>query len=88
MNAQPPTQYSKKRVTLGAIGLAVGGLAPLVTGLVGVWGYLTRGYFISKTGELVDGPSGILMSGFFILSGIGMMVYAIWLYRRHTQRGA
>ncbi len=88
MESRPPKQYTNRRVTFGAIGLAAGGLAPLVTGLVGVWGYLTRGYFISKTGELIDGPAGILMSGVFILAGIGMIGYAIWLYRRHRQRGA
>jgi len=66
----------------------LGGLAPLVTGIVGIWGYVTRGYFISKTGELISGPLGLLMSGFFIFAGLGMIVYAIWLYRRKQQRDA
>lgn len=63
-------------------GLALGGLAPLVTGIIGLWGYVTRGYIISKTGDLIDGPSGLWMSVFFILVGIGMIVYAIWSCRR------
>ena len=86
MNTHPPTQRSKRRVKIGAIGLALGGLAPMVTGIVGVWGYITRGYFISKTGERVDGPAGILMSVFFILAGLGMIGYAIWQYRSHASR--
>ena len=81
MKSDPLPRHSKTRLTFATIGMIVGGLAPLATGIVGVWGYLTKGYFISKTGELIDGPAGILMSGFFILAGIGMIVYAVRRYR-------
>ena len=82
------TKRSKIRVTLGAVGLALGGLAPLVTGIIGVWEYITKGYVISKTGELITGLSGVLMSVFFIIAGFAMMGYALWSYRRHRQRVA
>ena len=85
MNKKLSTQRSPRRTAIAAIGLSLGGLAPLVTGLVGVWGYITRGYFISKTGQLVDGPLGIVVSGLFVLAGLGMIVHAICFYR-HKRR--
>lgn len=88
MNKHSPTQHSPRRAALAAICLSLGSLAPLVTGLIGVWGYLTRGYFISKTGELVDGPLGIVVSGFFVLAGLGMIGHAIWSFRRKVRLGS
>ncbi len=62
--------------------MGIGGCAPLITGIVGVWGYATKGYFIAKTGELVDSPAGFIVCLFFILAGLWMIAYAIRLYRR------
>ena len=78
----PMPGRSKRRAAWGAIGLVLGALPPVVTGIVGLWDYLTQGYFISKTGERIDGPAGIVMSGLFILAGLGMIAYALWSYRR------
>jgi hypothetical protein len=85
MTANTPMKPSGKRFAIGVIGLCVGGLAPLVTGLIGMWQYLDRGYFISKSGDLVEGPLAIVGSGIFILAGLGMIAYAIVIYRRRTQ---
>jgi hypothetical protein len=85
MNAHLPNTNPTWRQSLRAIGLALGGLAPLVTGGVGIWHYLTQGNFIAKTGERIDGPSGLLMSGFFILAGLVMIGHAIRLYRCRTK---
>lgn len=76
---------SKRRVTLGAVALALGGLAPLITGAVGIHGYLTQGYFVARTGEIVSGPLGWAVCIAFILAGLGMMVLAARQYRRHTR---
>lgn len=72
---------------IGAIGLSLGALAPIVTGAVGLWGYATRGYFIAKTGEMVNGPAGLVTCIFFVLAGLWMMGYAVYKYRRQTRRG-
>ena len=77
--SQPP---SKRRALIGSIALAVGGLAPLVTGLVGLHGYFTKGYFIAKTGQVVSGTTAWAASSVFILAGLGMMTLAAWQYRR------
>jgi MFS family permease len=76
---------SKRSAAIGAVGMAVGGLAPMITGIVGIYGYLTEGYFVSKSGEVVTGPVGWIASIFFILAGLGMMALAVRLYRRHTR---
>ena len=52
MIANAPRKPSRKRLALGAAGFFIGGLAPLVTGLVDMWQFLNHGYFISKTGAL------------------------------------
>ena len=81
----PPAQRSKIRLLLATSGLLLGSLAPLVTGIVGVRSYIMHGYFISKGGEVINGPAGILMSVFFIIAGLAMAVYAIMRYRRLKQ---
>ena len=73
---------SKRRALIGSIALTVGGLAPLVTGLVGLHGYLTQGYFVAKTGQIVAGTTAWVASLVFILAGLGMMALAVWQYRR------
>jgi hypothetical protein len=84
VSSRPP---SRRGIIIGCAGLAVGGLAPLVTGLVGLHGCLTRGYFVAKTGQIVSGATAWIASAFFILVGLGMMALAVRWYRRHT-RGA
>lgn len=81
-------QRPKRKTTLGAIGLGIGGLAPLVAGILGVWGYIRRGYSISRSGEPIDGLWGVVLSGFLVLAGLGMIGYAIWLYLRSVQHTA
>jgi hypothetical protein len=66
----------------------VGGLAPLLTGLVGIHGYLTKGYFIAKSGETVTGPAGWIVCSSFVLAGLGMMALAVRHYRRHVRKAA
>ena len=88
MIANASKEPSRKRLVLGTIGLCIGGLAPLVTGLIGMWQFLTRGHFISKTGDLVEGPLAIVASGVFILAGLGMIAFAIVIYLRKTQAAA
>jgi hypothetical protein len=85
MSGSASKKLSRKRLALGAIGLCIGGLAPLVTGLIGMWQFHNFGYFISKTGDPVEGPLAIVASGMFILAGLGMIAYAIVTYRRKTQ---
>ena len=82
MKEDSPVPKSKTRKILWTIGLMLGGLAPLVTGVIGIWGYITLGYITSKTGEIIDDPSGIFVSGLFIIAGIWMIVYAIRQYLR------
>lgn len=72
------------RSILVLVGLCLGGLAPLATGIIGLWGYVTRGYFISKTGQIISGPIGIIVSCFFVLTGIAMIVFAILSYKREN----
>ncbi len=75
---------SNIRKILAAVGMAIGGCAPLITGIVGIWGYATKGYFIAKTGERVDGPIGFIVCTLFILAGLWMIAYAIRLYCRRS----
>jgi hypothetical protein len=82
---QPRQRKIRSRLMLGTIGLCIGGLAPLVAGLIGMWQYIDRGYFISKTGDLVEGPLAIVGSGMFILAGLGLIFYAIVSFRRKSQ---
>jgi hypothetical protein len=86
LKAGPVKSFSKRRVTIGAIALAIGGLAPLLTGVVGMHAYLTEGLFVAKNGESVTGPTAWIASSLFILAGLGMMALAAWQYRRHTRR--
>ena len=72
---------------IGCTGLAVGGLAPLVTGLVGLHGCVMQGYLVAKTGQIVSGATAWIASALFILAGLGMMALAVRWYRKHT-RGA
>lgn len=76
---------SRTGLLIGAIGLVIGGLAPLLTGLAGFWGYATQGYFIGKSGEKVDGPPGMIFCGFLVLAGLGMIICAVWLYRKQSR---
>ena len=85
MIANASRRPSRKRLALGAAGFCIGGLAPLVTGLTGMWQFLSRGYFITKTGGIVEGPLAIVASVVFILAGLGMIIYAIVNYRRKTR---
>jgi len=86
--AMPATnRSSQQKIALGVVGLGLGGLAPLVTGLIGMWSYATQGYFVSKTGDLIEGPFAMAASGVFVLLGLGMIGYAIWLYRRGDPKG-
>jgi len=83
MQVVTPMSRRKRRLIIGTVGLSLGGLAPIVTGIVGAWSYITQGYFVAKTGELIYGPIGLLSSGFFILAGTAIIGYAIWSYRKH-----
>ncbi len=59
----------------------MGGLAPLVAGLIGFWDYATQGYFIAKTGKIVDVPIGLAVSGLLVVAGLAMIGYAIRSYK-------
>ena len=85
MPAGASKKPTRKRLAIATIGLCIGGLAPLVTGLVGIWQFLARGYFISKTGEPVGGLLAVVASGMFILAGLGMIAYAIADYSRKSR---
>jgi len=87
MTANNSNRVSRKRLAIGTIALCIGGLAPLVTGLIGMWQFLTRGYFVSKTGDLVEGPLALVASAVFIFAGLGMIAYAMVIYRRRTRAG-
>ena len=78
----------RRRLILGTGGLILGGMAPLLTGIIGIWSYLKQGYFISKTGELIEGPSGLVISFIFVVAGLGVIVVAILKYRRVKHRNA
>jgi len=80
----PSRPMSRRGVIIGCTGLAVGGLAPLVTGLVGLHDCLTQGYFVAKTGQIVSGAAAWIASVFFILAGLGMMALAVRWYRKHA----
>jgi ABC-type transport system involved in multi-copper enzyme maturation permease subunit len=77
---------SKRRLLIGSIALAVGGLAPMMTGVVGLYGYFTQGYFISRSGQNVSGTTAWVSSSIFVLAGLGMMAIALWQYRKRTGR--
>ena len=85
MIATASKKPSRKRLVLRTVGFCIGGSAPLVTGLIGMSQFLNRGYFISKTGDLVEGPLAMVASGVFILAGLGMIAYAVMNYRRQSQ---
>lgn len=87
MSAQTKKGVSRKRLLIEVIALCIGGLAPLVTGIVGMWGFVECGYFVSKTGDLIEGPLAVFASGAFILAGLGLITFAIWNYRRKRKRG-
>ena len=80
----PSRPMSRRGVIIGCTGLAVGGLAPLVTGLVGLHDCLTQGYFVAKTGQIVSGATAWIASAFFVLAGLGMMALAVRWYRKHS----
>ena len=87
MLADTTKKPTRKRLALTAIGLCIGGLAPLATGVVGLWQYLDRGYFSSKTGDHVEGPLAVVASGVFILVGVAMIAHALVSYIRKTRGG-
>lgn len=86
MGKVPREKLPRTRERLALVGLCLGGLAPLITGLIGLWDYVTRGYFISKTGQIVSGPSGIIVSCLFVLAGIAMIIVAVNSYRRNYDK--
>lgn len=69
---------------IGCTGLAIGGLAPLITGLVGLQDCLTQGFFVAKTGQIVSGATAWINSIAFILAGLGMMALAAYQFRKRT----
>ena len=83
---RPLQAMSKRSLLIGSIAFAVGGLAPMATGIVGLHGYFTEGHFIAKTGQVVSGTTAWVASSVFILAGLGMMALALWQYRRHASR--
>lgn len=85
MIANTSRKPSRKRLLLGTTGLCIGGLAPLVTGLIGMWQYIDQGYFISKTGDRVEGSLAFVGSGMLILAGLAVIFYAIVSFRRKSQ---
>jgi hypothetical protein len=81
----PSRPISRRRILVGSTALAVGGLAPLATGLVGLHGCLTQGHFVAKTGQIVSGATAWIASAAFIVAGLGMMALAVYQYRKHTR---
>ena len=67
------------KLTLGALGLCIGGLAPLITGFIGMRDYLAQGYFISKTGQQVEGPLAATIATSYVLMGLIMIGCALRL---------
>ena len=75
---------SKRRTTFGALALGSGGLAPMVTGAIGMRDLLEQGYFAAKSGGIVSGATGWIACGLLIRAGLGVMVLSLRQYRRHT----
>jgi hypothetical protein len=85
LNTDRDKPMSKRRIRIGAAALALGGLAPLLTGVVGLHGYFTKGLFVAKNGEVVTGVTAWIASGAFIMAGLGMIALAAWQYRRRMR---
>ena len=78
----PDSRRRSRRFRWGGLGFAAGGLAPLVTGLVGVWSYWSKGYVVAKTGEVLEGPGSVVLSAFFVLAGLTMIGVGLrWFVR-------
>ena len=90
--ANQKQEPSRRSILIGSAGLTLGGLAPMVTGLKGLFDFHRQGFFIAKTGEHVDGPTGIFVCVFFVLAGSGMIGYVGYrlrgLSRKDRQTGS
>ena len=86
--SDPSRPMSRRRIVIGCTALAVGGLAPMATGLVGLRGCLTQGYFVAKTGQIVSGATAWIASAAFVLAGLGMMALARYQYRKFSRASA
>jgi hypothetical protein len=82
VKADPAKPCTKRRITIGAAALALGGLAPLLTGAVGIHDLLKQGHFVAKNGAIVSGATAWIASLLLILAGLGMMALASRQYRR------
>jgi hypothetical protein len=82
VKADPAKPFTKRRITIGAAALALAGLAPLLTGAVGIHDLLKQGHFVAKNGAIVAGPIAWIASSLLILAGLGMVAFALRQYRR------
>jgi hypothetical protein len=71
-------------------GLALGGLAPFVVGIIGVWSYVVHGYVTMRNGEQDSSIVGALVSILFMLVGLAMILLGLCAWhalRRITAPG-
>ena len=81
MKADRAKPFTKRRIMIGTAAPALGGLAPLLTGAVGIHDLLKQGHFVAKNGAIVAGPIAWISSSLFISAGLGMVAFAIRQYR-------
>lgn len=85
---QSGQQHSRILVLMGTIGALIAGLLPVVLGVIGIWGYARRGYFLSRAGwPIEEGWAtwiGLLWYGIVILGGLALIRWSLAFHRRHT----
>lgn len=66
-------------------GLVLGGLAPFVVGIIGVWSYVVHGYVTMRNGEQDSSIVGVLVSILFMLVGLATILLGLraWLALRN-----
>ena len=83
---RPQEPLSPLEVILGTFGFAMAGLAPLIMAAWSVWDYIEYSYSVSRSGDPMEGPWGVILAVVLVLVGIALLAYAFRFYRRHHPR--
>lgn len=76
------------RFSDGTIGAVFAGVLPVVLSLVGIWGYVERGYLLNRDGHRVRAGwptlAGLAWYAFLTVRGVLLIHWGVSFYRRHS----
>jgi hypothetical protein len=90
--SQDNQELPRLAVVSGAIGAVIGGLLPVGLSVVGVWGYVDRGYLISRQGTPIEAGwptwAGLAWYAIMFVGGVVLIHWGVAFYRRHRRPDA